>query len=132
MSSGDRDQIEARIRQFIDAFHSGDLESLLSTYSDDLIKARADLADEAKPQTAARLEQVFRDYDRQLAVRNDEIVVQGSLAYVRGVLDITLTPRSRGAAIHAHRRFIEIWRKEEDGEWRVARTMDNRDSASAQ
>jgi ketosteroid isomerase-like protein len=128
IKTDDKLQIEATIAQFIQAFQTGDLDALLATYSDDLIKARADHADESKAQTAARIARGFEEYDRELVVWNDEIIVSGDLAYVRGILDLTLVPRNGSTPQHVRRRFLEIWRKEEDGRWRVARTMDNRDT----
>jgi ketosteroid isomerase-like protein len=58
-------------------------------------------------------------------VRNDEMLISGDLAVVRGELWVELTPKSGdGPVERLQRRFLEVWRKA-DGNWRVIRTMDN-------
>ena len=89
-----------------------------------MIKDRQGAAAESKSETAKRVAAVFRDYTTDLDVRNDEIVASGDLAYVRGVLRVTLTPRAGGPPQSFERRFLEIWRRS-GGRWLVARTMDN-------
>jgi len=120
----DRDEIAAAIDRFIRAYNAGDLEQLLACYADDLIKDRQGAAAETRGETAERIRSVFRDYEGRLSVSNDEIVASGDLAYARGSLKITLTPRAGGPPLHLQRRFLEIWRKRE-GRWLVVRTMDN-------
>ena len=122
--NGDRDRIAAAIDAFIAAYNAGDVAKVLAYYADDLIKERQDAAAETKKETARRIEQVFRDFEGRLSVSNDEIVTSGDLAYARGTLRLTLTPRAGGAPRVLERRFLEIWRKRE-GDWLVVRTMDN-------
>ena len=55
---------------------------------------------------------------------NDEIRASGDLAFTRGSLVLTLTPRKGGPPIVVRRRYLEIW-KNEGGRWLVVRTMDN-------
>jgi len=62
------------------------------------------------------------------AYRNGEIVeklqADWDLACVRGAFTVTLLPREGGSPVSIARRYLEIWRNE-DGAWRVIRTMDN-------
>jgi ketosteroid isomerase-like protein len=123
-AAGDRDRIAAAIDAFIAAYNAGDVAKVVACYAEDLIKERQGAASETKAETAGRIEQVFRDFDGRLSVSNDEIVTSGDLAYARGMLRLTLTPRAGGAPRVLERRFLEIWRKR-GGNWLVVRTMDN-------
>jgi hypothetical protein len=57
-------------------------------------------------------------------VTNDEIIIEGGLAFARGTYVVTLTPKSGGDGLVLRRRFLEIWRRE-GGVWRAFRAMDN-------
>ena len=67
---------------------------------------------------------VLARFQGHLEVHNDEITVAGNMAFTRGHLVITLTPRAEGAPQTIERRFLEVWRKDA-GRWRVIRAMDN-------
>jgi len=51
---------------------------------------------------------------------------RGDLAYVRGNYALTMTPPS-GAAVHDRGKFIEIWRKQADGSWKIRWDIFNSD-----
>ncbi len=120
----DLDAIREQVRRFIDAYNAGDVDGIMRCYSADLVKTRQGAAPESYAETETRLRTFMQKFAGQLTVVNDELVVAGDLAYTRGSLTISITPRDGGAAQLLERRFLEIWRKE-GGEWRVARTMDN-------
>ena len=118
------DAIRAAIESFNSAYRSKDLEALAATYSEDLIKDQAGAPPQSKSETIARLRQVFELCDTDIQVDVDETVISADLAYVRGSFGVTLKPLSGHGAKTIRRRYIEIWRNE-DGAWRVTRTMDN-------
>ena len=120
----DREEIDAEVKRFAKAYESGDLATLMSIYTDDLIKSRNDSPCESKMQTEQRIARVFAEFNGKLKVDNQEIVVCGEMAYIRGAFEVEITPRGGGVSRWLRRRFLEIWRKE-NGHWRVSRTMDN-------
>jgi len=121
----DRAAIARQIERFIAAYEARDLDSLLTTYSKDLVKLRQGVGDERKAETARRLRAVFADYDGRVEVDNVETFVSGDLAVTRGTFLVTLTRKAGGEPTRAfRRRYLEVWRREE-GDWRVFRTMDN-------
>jgi uncharacterized protein (TIGR02246 family) len=122
----DKEQIQAAIEGFIAAYNAGDIAGVVDCYAPDLIKLRQGAPAESRDETAARVSQVMATYAGRLEVRNDEFLVSGDLAVVRGELRIELTPRRGGEKQLLQRRFLEIWRKA-GGRWRVFRTMDNSD-----
>jgi ketosteroid isomerase-like protein len=122
----DKEQIEAAIGRFIAAYNASDIAALMGCYDDTLIKLRQGAPPESRLEAEQRISQVMARYEGHLEVRNDEILVSGDLAVVRGELRIELLSRTAGDKQFLQRRFLEIWRKT-DGEWRVIRTMDNSD-----
>jgi ketosteroid isomerase-like protein len=126
----DREEIEAAINSFIASYNSGDLNAVLDSYDDSLIKLRQGATPETKSELARRLAQVFESFRTRVEVLNQEIEVGGDLAFARGRFRVTLTPRAGGEGRELQRRYLEIWRKRA-GRWRVARTMDNTAEESA-
>jgi len=124
LSMTDRQQIEAAIARFIAAYNAGDAAGLASCYDPDLIKLRQGAPPESRDETAARIAKVMEGYTGRLEVRNDEFLISGDLAVVRGELRLELTPRAGGDTQALQRRFLEVWRKK-NGRWLVFRTMDN-------
>ena len=55
-----------------------------------------------------------------------EIEGQGDLAYSRGSASMTLTPAGL-APIEDRVKYIEIWRKQADGAWKIVRDIWNSD-----
>ena len=90
----DEEEIAAAVERFLRAYNAGDVETIAGYYADDLVKDRQGAPPEKKAETVARVRGVFRDFSGSLSVSNDEIVVSGDLAYARGTLRITLTPRA--------------------------------------
>jgi len=126
-AQADRDAIARQIDEFIRAYEAGDLEGVMDYYASDMIKLRQNAPPESRAETRERVAGVFRDFSGRLSVVNDEIVVSGDLAYTRGTLKLTLTPRANESAappLVVERRFLEIWRRS-GGRWLVARAMDN-------
>jgi uncharacterized protein (TIGR02246 family) len=120
----DEQEIRQAIAQFVEAYNAGDADRIASYYADDLVKLRAGAPAEAKDDTVRRVKDVMARFQGHLEVHNDEITVAGNMAFTRGRLSITLTPRGEGAPQTIERRYLEVWRKDA-GRWRVIRTMDN-------
>jgi ketosteroid isomerase-like protein len=55
----------------------------------------------------------------------DRIDGADGIAYVRGRYDITLRPRGVPASLSDQGDFLEVWRKEPDGAWRIIEAMWN-------
>jgi ketosteroid isomerase-like protein len=122
----DRQQIEAAIARFIAAYNAGDVAALVSCYDAELVKLRQGAPPESREETTRRVAKVMADYAGRLEVRNDEFLISGDLAVVRGELRLDLMPKAGGPRQCLQRRFLEVWRKR-NGEWLVFRTMDNSD-----
>jgi ketosteroid isomerase-like protein len=112
------------VEQFRQAFAAGNIKGVEEYYSDDLLKFRAGAAPEGKFDVLTRLRATFPNYNCRVDVTNDEIIIEGGLAFARGTYIVTLMPKAGGDAQVARRRFLEVWRRE-GRVWRAYRAMDN-------
>jgi ketosteroid isomerase-like protein len=76
-----------------------------------------------------RLENLFARFTAKLVVIVNEIRVQSDIAYDYGWHDLTLTPKDGGEPVHRRYRYVDIWRRNKDGEWKLSMYMDNKDVA---
>ncbi len=76
-----------------------------------------------------RLEKLFEHFTAKLDVIVMEIRVQGDVAYDYGWQDLTLTPKAHGQSTHLRTRYVDIWRRNKNGDWRLWMYMDNPDVA---
>jgi ketosteroid isomerase-like protein len=103
---------------------SGNIGGIEEYYSDDLLKFRAGVPAEGKIDVLTRLRATFPNYSCHVEVTNDEIIVEGGLAFARGIYVLTLKPKAGGDAQVLRRRFLEVWRRE-CHVWRAFRAMHN-------
>ncbi|HET9275536.1 MAG TPA: DUF4440 domain-containing protein [Gemmatimonadales bacterium] len=57
----------------------------------------------------------------------DEVEGAGDLAYARGTYEMDVAVPGAPAPVHDKGKFIEIWKKQSDGSWKVARDIFNSD-----
>ncbi len=69
----------------------------------------------------------FTDFRTQLL----EVYGRGDLAYVRGTYSMKLTLPGRSAQVENRGKYIEIWRKQADGAWKLVRDIFNSDLPAA-
>jgi ketosteroid isomerase-like protein len=76
-----------------------------------------------------RLTDLFERFAAKLSVIVIEIRLQGDIAYDYGWHDLTLTPKRGGEAIRRRNRYVDIWRRNHEGNWKLWMYMDNQDIA---
>ena len=57
----------------------------------------------------------------------DEVEGAGDLAYARGTYEMDVAVPGAPAPVHDKGKFIEIWKKQSDGSWKVTRDIFNSD-----
>jgi ketosteroid isomerase-like protein len=111
------------------AYNTGDVALLLSVISGsffDMSQVRPTCSGpEAKQALRLHAEQLAAKYNVRLEVTIFFSHVAGDTAYDVGMETWTLTPKSGGAAIRTETRYLEIWNREPDGEWRLGIFIDN-------
>ena len=69
--------------------------------------------------------QEFERFDTKLAFTTQAIEVDGDMAFRRGRYVWRGTPRLSGQTVETTNKFLEIWRRQPDGSWRIAVDMWN-------
>lgn len=114
-----------------DAYNQGNLRRVLAVFADAYSDMSAGLASfygtEAKAVLKHRLKRLFSKSRVELAVTIISIRVQGSLAFDWGWHKITRTPKKGGRPATTRTRYLEIWQKDESGNWKIAIFFDNLD-----
>ncbi len=114
-----------------EAYSAGDVNRVLSIYADayhDMSTGRASFyGAEAKAVLKHRITKLFTRYRARLAVTIISIGIQGGLAFDWGWHKLTLTPKKGGRPKTTRTRYMEIWQKQADGQWKIAIFFDNLD-----
>jgi uncharacterized protein (TIGR02246 family) len=122
-TASDRDAVRAVVKRFESAWNQGDVDALIGTYTDPHVDVNDRGQSLTRAATRARLEALRPGAESRLRITSTEVVIEGDLAFQRG--EIVLTPVAAGAADGATtKRYLEILRRGEDGEWRVWWSMD--------
>jgi ketosteroid isomerase-like protein len=112
-----------------DGFNSGDVDRIMNAYSENLADMSGGMPSfygpDARLVMRGRLQSLFATYEVQCAPAIIEILLFGAAAMDHGVQELTLTPRSGGPARVHRTRYVEFWRKEQDGIWRIQSFIDN-------
>ena len=73
-------------------------------------------------------QEAFFDLFRvKVSLASDEIQILGDRAFRRGTFTLTLTPKSGGEDIGDQGKYLEIWERQTDGSWKIARDIWNSD-----
>ena len=114
-----------------DAYSEGDVDGVLSVFGDAYSDMSAGLASfygrEARAVLKHRLKELFTSYKARLAVTIISIRVNGPWAFDWGWHQLTLVPKQGGAPIVTRGRYLEIWQKDPEAQWKIAIYFDNRD-----
>jgi ketosteroid isomerase-like protein len=76
-----------------------------------------------------RLENLFERFTAKLVVIVIEIRLHGDVAYDYGWHELTLTSKEGGQPTRRRDRYVDIWRRNKEGNWKLWMYMDNRDVA---
>lgn len=74
-----------------------------------------------------RLEDFFKRFTTELVPIVFEIRLKGDVACSHGLHDLTLTPNDGSAPIYRKNRYMDVWRKSKEGEWKLWMYIDNPD-----
>jgi ketosteroid isomerase-like protein len=114
-----------------EGYDSGDVERVLAVFADECndlsVGQPSFFGAEAKLVLRHRLRALFARCRARLAVTIISISVQGAVAFDWGWHKLTLTPRSGGRAVSTRTRYLEIWQKQADGQWKIVIFLDNLD-----
>jgi len=124
--------INAAKTKFRDAYNRGDVDQLLSVFDEEGFTDMSEggpsfFSADAREALRERATQLFAQYHVRLAVIVIEIAVVGKLAYDYGWHEFTLKPKGGGEIIRKRHRYLEVWKKDFSGEWRISSFINNAD-----
>jgi len=131
MSEDDTYAINVAKTEYRDGFNTGDADRVLSVFApeftDNSDGRPSRYGKDAPIKLRRYLAELFAEYEVRLTVIMASIVVLGSAAYDYGWHEFTLTPKGGGEVQLVRKRYLELWGKQANGEWRIIRQIDNAD-----
>ncbi len=126
--AADLDALHLLLEDVRQADMSGDVEGILSNYTDDVVSMPPDLpAMVGKDALRAYYEEAFSQLSiESLEMTAAETHVAGDWAFSRGNFEQTVTP-SGGDAFNVVGKYLFIFHREADGSWKIARLIGNLD-----
>ena len=119
--------------KFRECFNLGDASRMLAIADPDLVTFSdgrpSEFGESGLDALKTRLANLFERFSVKLAVIVIEIRLQGDVAYDYGWHDLTLTPKQGSEPIRRRDRYVDIWRKNKEGNWKLWMYMDNQDVA---
>lgn len=125
-AGGARAEIERLGRQWEEAANTGQVERLIEVYSPDaVILPPGGPTIEGSETIRELFRQEFERFDTKIAFTTQEIEIEGDMAFRRGRYVWRGTPRGSGQTIETTNKFLEVWKRQPDGSWRIAVDMWN-------
>ena len=130
--------INAAKTEFRECFNLGDASRVLAIADPDLVSFSdgqpSEFGASGLEALKTRLTDLFERFTAKLSVIVIEIRLQGDVAYDYGWHDLTLTPKDGtpkdgGESIRYRHRYVDIWRRNKEGNWKLWMYMDNQDIA---
>jgi len=121
--------------EFRECFNLSDISKILAIADPDLVSftdgAPSEFGVSGLDVLKIRLANLFERFTVKLVIVVIEIRLQGDVAYDYGWHDFTLMPKHGGEATHRRDRYVDIWRKNKEGKWKLWMYIDNQDIADA-
>jgi ketosteroid isomerase-like protein len=125
--------INAAKTEFRECFNLGDASRVLAIADPDLVSFSdgqpSEFGASGLEALKTRLTNLFERFTAKLSVIVIEIRFQGDVAYDYGWHDLTLTAKDGGESIRRRYRYVDIWRRNKKGNWKLWMYMDNQDVA---
>lgn len=118
--------------EFREAYNTGDVERLLGVFSADGFtdmteggpsKYGAEAISRLRDQASA----LFAEYSVRLSPIIIDVVIFGDTAYDYGWHEFTFKPRNGGVETRRRQRYLELWNKNSEGQWKISLHINNGD-----
>jgi len=124
----DIEALKARLKAWDVATNAGDVDTLVSLFTDDAVRMQADEpAWVGKQAIRAGFQKQFDEYTLKSNNVNQDVVVSGNWAVTRGTWTVTRTPKGGGEPIQLSGNAMALSQREPDGSWRILWNIWNRD-----
>jgi uncharacterized protein (TIGR02246 family) len=126
MNEADIDAIKSVREKTEAAENSGDAEFFLTYCSDDVIVMPPGMPVVNGPKAASEfMREFFRQFDFHIEYESEETQILGDTAFDRGTFFHRLTPRGGGEAVEEQGKFLWVYSRAPDGQWKMARVIWN-------
>ncbi len=124
LTSDDVAALEAGADAYVEAMNAEDWTRVAQAFSEDAVRIPPH---EAPHQGRPAIEAWLRGIEELISYDLTRDALEGAdgFAYIRGRYAITLRPVGAPVPISDDGDFLEVWRREPDGAWRVAEAMWN-------
>lgn len=127
----DRYAINAAKTELREGYNNADVERILSVFAEgftDMTSGRAScFGMHAKTVLRTRLDNLFRNYQVELAPTIMDIAIAGDLAAAYGWHVLTLRSKVAGPPEVKRTRYAEIWQRDSNLAWHIIFLIDNAD-----
>jgi ketosteroid isomerase-like protein len=117
--------------EYRDAFNFGDVNRIRAIADPDIVVFQdgepSAFGMDGLDELSDRLKNLFERFTAKLAVIVMEIRLDGNSAHAYGWHDLKLTPKDGGGTIQRRSRYMDVWRKNKQGNWKLLLHIDNRD-----
>lgn len=122
----DKERITAISAARAKAFNDWDAAGIAVHFTDDAqLMAPGKPALTGKEAVRQYYQSVFDEYHTQLESHYEEVEVSGDLAYGRGFASVTLTPKNGGEPVVSTSKYLNILKKQPDGDWKTTHDIWN-------
>jgi len=126
-SAADRAMIDRLRRAYAEAYSAGDVERTLGMYSADaVLMPQSQPAMTTPSAVRTYLKQSFDQFRIELLLSSEEIVFVGEgFVYDRGRYSLRAQARAGGSVTEDVGKYLVLWRRQDDGSWKIERDIDN-------
>ncbi len=125
----DIEALKARPKAWDVAYNAGDVDTLVSFFTDDAVRMQADAPSWKGIQAIrAGFQKQFEENTFESNNVNEDIVVSGEWAITRGTWTVSRTPKGEGGPIQSTGNAMSLNQRQPDGSWRIVWNIWNRDT----
>lgn len=130
--AGARQVIDEIRKEFEAAETAGSTERMRVHITDDVVMMAPNMPPVSGADNAmAAMRAFFEAFGVRIKYNSEETVVTGDWAFDRGTYTQTLTPKRGGVAVHESGKYLWLYRREPDGQWKQARVIWNSSDSRA-
>jgi len=125
-TEADKRAIEALREKELTAMNSGDVQGFIDLVTDDVVFDSPNRpAAIGKDAIRSLCELIFERFDYEATYPTDELVVDRNWAFDRGIWIEKRTPKGGGEQTQVSFGILQIYRRQTDGSWKLARSIWN-------
>ena len=131
----DRYAINLAKTELREGYRRGDIEQILAIFADLFTDMSDGVASfygaDAKTALRGRLKKLFLAYEVEWTPVIIDIAITGDVAMEHGWHQMTLHPKASGPPATKRTRYVQMWRRDPEGGWRIVLFIDNDDHTPA-